>query len=91
MNFTVEEQPQSEKTLDGMSIVITGRLTTFKNRAELQQAIEAHGGKVIGSVSKNTTYLINNDNMSNSAKNVAAKKLGIPVLTEEEFSQKFLT
>lgn len=63
----------------------------YKNRAELQQVIEAHGGKVIGSVSKNTTYLINNDNMSNSAKNVAAKKLGIPVLTEEEFSQKFLT
>lgn len=91
MNFTVEEQPQSEQTLDGMSIVITGRLTTYKNRAELQQAIEARGGKVVGSVSKNTTYLINNDNMSNSAKNVAAKKLGIPVLTEEEFSQKFLT
>lgn len=91
MDFTVEEQPQSEKTLDGMSIVITGRLTIYKNRAELQQAIEARGGKVIGSVSKNTTYLINNDNMSNSTKNVAAKKLGIPVLTEEEFSQKFLT
>lgn len=91
MNFTVKEQPQSEKTLDGISIVITGRLNTYKNRAELQQAIEAHGGKVVNSVSKNTSYLINNDSTSNSSKNSNAKKFGIPILTEEEFSQKFLT
>ena len=57
----------------------------------LQAEIEARGGKVVGSVSKNTNYLINNDNTSGSAKNVSAQKLGIPVLTELEFMEQFLT
>lgn len=91
MEFTVEEKPEVNATLEGAVVVITGRLNQFKNRAELQTAIINHGGKVVGSISKNTTYLINNDITSGSAKNVSAKKLGIPILTEEEFSQKFLT
>ena len=91
LTFIVEEKPKVEKTLEGAVVAITGRLTQFKNRAELQTIIENHGGKVVNSVSKNTKYLINNDNTSNSAKNTAARKLNIPVLTEEEFSQKFLT
>ena len=81
----------SAKELDGVTVVITGKLTHFKNRSELQTEIEKRGGKVVGSVSKNTTYLINNDNTSTSAKNVSAKKLGIPVLTESEFMEQFLT
>lgn len=91
MEFTVEEKPEVQATLEGAVVVITGRLNQFKNRAELQTAIVNHGGKVVGSISKNTTYLINNDITSGSAKNVSAKKLGVSILTEEEFSQKFLT
>ena len=91
MEFTVEEKPEVKATLEGAVVVITGRLNQFKNRAELQTAIINHGGKVVGSISKNTTYLINNDITSGSVKNISAKKLGVPILTEEEFSQKFLT
>ena len=83
-------ETKEQKTLDGISVVITGKLTQFKNRAELQSAIEKAGGKVAGSVSSKTNYLINNDNTSTSSKNLAAKKLGIPILTEEEFVEKFL-
>ena len=79
------------KSLDGVTVVITGKLTQFKNRSELQSEIENRGGKVTGSVSKNTNYLINNDNTSSSAKNLSAQKLGIPVLTELEFMEQFLT
>ena len=91
MEFTIEEKPEVKATLEGAVVVITGRLNQFKNRAELQTAIINHGGKVVGSISKNTTYLINNDITSGSVKNISAKKLGVPILTEEEFSQKFLT
>lgn len=80
---SVEEK--KENTLEGKSIVITGTLNTFKNRAELQRVIESAGGKVVGSVSKNTSYLINNDIESTSAKNQTAKRLGVPIITEENF------
>ena len=80
-----EPEEKKENTLEGKSIVITGTLKTFKNRAELQRVIEAAGGKVVGSVSKNTTYLINNDIESTSTKNQTAKRLGVPILTEEDF------
>ena len=83
-------EPKEELPLAGKTVVITGKLTKFKNRAELSAAIEKKGGKVAGSVSGNTDYLINNDNTSGSAKNVSAQKLGIPILTEEEFVEKFL-
>ena len=80
-----EPEEKKENTLEGKSIVITGTLKTFKNRAELQRVIEAAGGKVVGAVSKNTSYLINNDIESTSAKNQAAKRLGVPIITEEDF------
>lgn len=91
MEFTVEEKVEVVNNLEDLAIVITGKLNSFKNRAELQEVIESRGGKVVGSVSKNTKYLINNDTQSNSSKNVTAKKLGIPIISEEEFKQKFLT
>ena len=91
MEFTVEEKVEVVNNLEDLTIVITGKLNSFKNRAELQEIIESRGGKVVGSVSKNTKYLINNDTQSNSSKNVTAKKLGIPIISEEEFKQKFLT
>ena len=83
--ITPEPEGKKENTLEGKSIVVTGTLKTFKNRAELQRVIEAAGGKVVGAVSKNTSYLINNDIESTSAKNQTAKRLGVPIITEEEF------
>lgn len=74
-----------EQPLAGMTFVITGTVNHFKNRAELKARIEELGGKATGSVSAKTTYLINNDSTSTSGKNKAAKELGIPILTEEEF------
>lgn len=87
LNIKLEETAIEDinKTLSGKKYVITGTVKQFKNRAELQTFIEQHGGKVMSSVSKNVDYLINNDATSTSAKNVAAKKLGIPILTEVEF------
>jgi len=78
----------SEQPLKDMKFVITGSVKHFKNRTELQSLIEKCGGKVVSAISKNVDYLINNDAESTSAKNVAAKKLGIPILTEEEFLEK---
>ena len=81
------EKPEKteEATLEGKTFVVTGSVEKFKNRNELKKYIEERGGKVAGSVSKNTDYLINNDNMSSSSKNKTAKELGIPIITEEEF------
>lgn len=81
---------QNSSADQNLVVCITGKLNLFKNRAELQTKIESIGGKVSSSVSKNTNYLINNDNTSTSAKNLSAKKLGIPILTEKEFFEKFL-
>ncbi len=72
------------------TFVITGDLNEFKNRKELQGKIEALGGKVTGSVTKKTDYLINNDILSESSKNKKAKELGIPIITEEQFIKEFL-
>ena len=91
LDIQIPVEEKAEQSLKGANVVITGRLVSFKNRDELKDAIEAHGGKVIGSVSGNTTYLINNDITSTSAKNVKAQSLGIPILTEEEFKEKYLT
>ena len=85
-------QPQSsevENTLDGLSLVITGKLNHFKNRDELKAAIEARGGKVAGSISGKTSYLINNDVNSTSSKNASAKKLGVPIISEDAFIEMF--
>ena len=88
--------PEEVKTLfiklkKDFNIVITGKLKVYKNRDSLQKDIEANGGKVVGSVSSKTNYLINNDPESTSSKNTTAKKLGIPIITEENFIKKFLT
>lgn len=91
LTFEVETASDVEATLEGMAVVITGKLNRFKNRGELQKLIEVMGGKVAGSVSKNTTYLINNDTESSSSKNLTAKKLGVKIISEEEFIEKFLT
>lgn len=75
---------ESESNLKDKTFVITGSLNHYKNRDELKKVIEANGGKVVSSVSSKTSYLINNDVNSTSSKNVSAKKLNIPILTEED-------
>ena len=69
----------------GMTFVITGAVEHFANRKELQELIEAKGGRATGSVTAKTTYLINNDVNSTSTKNKKARELGIPILSEEDF------
>lgn len=76
--------------LTGKTIVITGKLTNFKNRAELKSIIEAHGGKVVDSVSRKTDLLINNDINSASFKNLTAEKYGIPIISELDFMQQYI-
>lgn len=88
MEFEDSQKEKSDK-LKGLTFVITGSLTKFKNRTELQAIIEQNGGKCSSSCSKKTDYLINNDIMSNSGKNKQAKELGIPIILEEDF-QKML-
>ena len=81
--------PAAAADLSGKTFVITGKLAKFKNRDEIKSLIESLGGKVSGSVSKNTNYLINNDVNSTSSKNMTAKSLGVPILSEEDFIQAF--
>ncbi len=73
----------------GLTFVVTGDVHIFKNRNELKAYIESQGGKVTGSVSKNTAFLINNDVTSTSGKNRKAQELGIPILSEEAFTEQF--
>lgn len=80
-----QEENDSEQTLEGKVFVITGSVEQFANRNELKEYIEKLGGKVTGSVSKNTDYLINNDVTSNSSKNKKARELSIPILSEDDF------
>ena len=72
-----------------LTVCITGSLKEYKNRAELQSAIESIGGKVVSSISKKVNYLINNDVNSTSSKNQQAKKLNIPIISEKDFKEKF--
>lgn len=87
--FTFEKSKSvSNKTsniLDGKTFVVTGSVNHYKNRDELKADIVAHGGKVSGSVSSKTDYLINNDLESNSSKNKKAKELGIKIISEDQF------
>ena len=87
-NSTTQKSNQ-DTSLDGLTFVITGKLNHFKNRDAIKDKIESLGGKVTGSVSKNTNYLINNDKNSTSSKNTSAKSLGIPILSEEDFIKTF--
>lgn len=85
--MTIEQQKKNgdDTRLQDKVFVITGSLEYFENRNQLKECIEALGGKVTGSVTGKTSYLINNDNKSTSSKNKTAAKLGIPVITEKEF------
>ena len=85
----IEQETVDEggRTLEGTTFVITGSVEHFANRSELKRLIESKGGKVTGSVTSKTSYLINNDAASTSSKNRKAKELGVPILTEEEFLQ----
>lgn len=74
-----------EQTFKGMNFVITGSVEHFANRGEIKELIESKGGKVTGSVTSKTNYLINNDSASASSKNKKAKELGVSIITEEEF------
>lgn len=89
LTINYEKEEEKEQTLEGKVFVITGKLKNYKNRDELKKQIEAFGGKVAGSVTKKTSYLINNDNTSTSSKNINAKTLGVPIITEEEFHKIF--
>lgn len=75
----------TDQSLAGKNFVVTGDVTQFKNRKELQKFIESKGGKVTGSVTSKTNWLINNDVESTSSKNKKARELGIPIISEKEF------
>lgn len=85
LTFEQEEEVVEDAVFDGLTFVITGSVEHFANRKELQETIEARGGKVTGSVTSKTSYLINNDVTSNSSKNKKARELGVPIISEEEF------
>lgn len=79
----------TEQNMEGLNFVITGSVEHFSNRNQVKAEIEKRGGKVTGSVTSKTSYLINNDTTSNSSKNKKARELGIPVISEEEFMTKW--
>ena len=81
----IEKEEAAGSRFAGMTFVITGNVEHFDNRNALKDFIESEGGKVSGSVSAKTTYLINNDTASGSTKNKKAKELGIPIISEEDF------
>ncbi len=88
----VEDLPPQEKargSCEGLVFVITGEVHHYENRAQMKEYIESQGGKVTGSVSKKTSFLINNDVTSTSGKNKKAQELGISILSEEEFLARF--
>lgn len=84
LKFETEENGGGDK-FAGKVFVITGSLTHFSNRNEMKELIEKNGGKVSGSVSSKTNFLINNDTDSNSSKNKKAKELGVEIISEEDF------
>ena len=81
---TKEEPAEEPQIFADKTFVITGKLNGFKNRNELKEILESYGAKVTDSVTKKTSYLINNDIESANSKNVAGKRLGIPIITEAE-------
>ena len=89
VEFEKEEDNPVGEDMAGINFVITGSVNHFANRNEVKELIEKRGGKVTGSVTSKTNYLINNDNMSSSSKNKKAKELNIPIITEEEFMNMY--
>ena len=84
-----DEENDNANDMEGMNFVITGSVNHFSNRSEVKELIEGRGGKVTGSVTSKTKYLINNDSTSNSSKNKKAKELGVQIITEDEFIDMF--
>lgn len=84
-----EKSEAKESTLSGLTFVITGAVHNYKNRDEFKASVEARGGKVAGSVSAKTSFLVNNDVTSTSGKNQKAKELGIEIISEDEFIKRF--
>lgn len=92
LDFAETQKPAENTTgesLDGLTFVITGAVHDYKNRDEFKESVEARGGKVAGSVSAKTSFLVNNDVTSTSGKNQKAKELNIPIISEAEFIARF--
>ena len=85
----VEKKNTADGTCNGLTFVITGDVHQFKNRDEFKSYVEEQGGKVAGSVSGKTNYLVNNDVESTSSKNKKAKDLGVPIISEDTFVEMF--
>ena len=89
VEFEKENKSDVKEDMAGLNFVITGSVKHFANRNEVKALIEERGGKVTGSVTSKTNYLINNDNTSSSSKNKKAKELNIPIITEDEFIKMY--
>ena len=87
LNILIPEKRETNSNIGGKTFVITGSLNTYENRNALKDLIESLGGKVAGSVSAKTDYLINNDVTSNSSKNKKAKELNVQIISEEDFNE----
>ena len=87
LNILIPEKKETNSNIVGKTFVITGSLNTYENRNALKDLIESLGGKVAGSVSAKTDYLINNDVTSNSSKNKKAKELNVQIISEEDFNE----
>lgn len=87
LNIQLPESTEENESITGKTFVITGSLETYENRNALKELIENLGGKVAGSVSAKTDYLINNDVASNSSKNKKAKELGVAIISESQFNE----
>lgn len=87
LNILIPEKKETNSNIGGKTFVITGSLNTYENRNALKDLIESFGGKVAGSVSAKTDYLINNDVTSNSSKNKKAKELNVQIISEEDFNE----
>ena len=85
----IKEENSEEQNMTGLNFVVTGSVERFANRNEVKDYIEKRGGKVTGSVTSKTNYLINNDLLSNSSKNKKAKELGIEIINEEQFLERW--
>ncbi|MCI6654983.1 MAG: NAD-dependent DNA ligase LigA [Clostridium sp.] len=84
-----DSESSVQNDMEGMNFVITGSVKHFSNRGAVKELVESRGGKVTGSVTSKTKYLINNDSTSNSSKNKKAKELGVQIITEDEFIDMF--
>lgn len=89
LDFPEPKAESSNNSLEGLTFVITGSVHDYKNRDEFKASVEARGGKVAGSVSAKTSFLVNNDITSTSGKNAKAKELNIPIISEDEFISRF--